>query len=343
MKLWKALCGLALIAALCVTEAGAFAQLPEFTHDHNLAEEQFIPPEGAATRGDCAGYLAGFVARQLGWDAEDLVSYMLEVHPERFPDAGAKADVLRALSISQGRGDGTFGPDSPLTRQEAAVFLARTYSAYGGELPKGDVSAFLDAEQIAPWAEDSVGALAAMGIFQGCGDGRFAPTEPFTHVQCVTTLERLWNNAPVSRKNGNVKPVVTYDEYMAYVDKLDADAKENNYGTYQVYQADGAQAGFLQLIVGGGTMSQHTRCQLVFRNGGVRTLYDLGVCDTGWGGLTAGAQLSEGKFSEDGKTFTCVMTLDRDVEGMGATHSHAAGRYQIVIDVETLAATAERL
>lgn len=337
---WRRACACLLAAAVVCTAGAGALFIPDLMHDHDRKEEQPLSPEEPATRGDCAEYLTAFVARQLGWDVKDLARYLRDAYGETLSDADENAAALCALGITKGRGDGTFGGAQPLTRQEAATFLARTYAVYGGELPAGGEISFMDGDEIAPWARDSVNALAELGVFLGYGDGRFAPTDPFTKWQCAATLERLYENAPVSRKNGNVTSPVTYDAYMAYVERQDQDCRRLNYGTSKESQVDGPVASFLRQTVAAGTMNQYTRCQFVYRDGGVRTIYDLGVCDTGCGVLSAGVSLSGEAFSEDGATFTCVMTLAREAD---YTHTHPAGRYQITIDVETLAATAEPL
>lgn len=340
MNKWKRACA-CLLAAVVLCTAGARALFaPDLMHDHDRKQEQPGSLEGGATRDDCAGYLTSFVAYQLGWDAKDLVRYLCDTHGEPLSDANENATALCALGIAKGRGDGTFGGALPLTRQEAATFLARAYAVYAGELPAGSGDTFADADQIAPWARGSVNALAEMGVFLGYGDGRFAPTDPFTKAQCVATLERLYKNAPVSRKNGNVTPPVAYDAYMAYVEQQDEDCHRLNYGTSKESRVDGPVASFVRQTVAAGTMNQYTRCQFVYRDGGVRTVYDLGVCDSGCGVLSAGVLLSEEGFSADGGTFTCVMTLTREAN---YNHTHPAGRYQITVDVRSLEATSRPL
>lgn len=105
-------------------------------------------------------------------------------------------DVARELGILQGRGDGELDPYASITRQEAAVMLARTLRSYreapeeAGELP------FADAGDIAPWAAADVALMYRLGVMNGVGEDRFDPLGTYTIEQCMASLVRLHENAP---------------------------------------------------------------------------------------------------------------------------------------------------
>lgn len=95
------------------------------------------------------------------------------------------------------REEGRLDPNGLLTRQEAAVFLARTYEAYGGEFTVPDNGpAYTDWDEVDIWAKDSVAFLSGAGVMQGYEDGRFCPKEFYTYEQCIISLLRLHENMP---------------------------------------------------------------------------------------------------------------------------------------------------
>jgi hypothetical protein len=94
------------------------------------------------------------------------------------------------IGVVQGVGDGNFAPDRGLTRQEAAVMLARLAYVAGQPLAE-QAPAFADNAQIAPWAFDAVGQMQASGIMGGVGDNMFAPQGDYTREQSIITILRL--------------------------------------------------------------------------------------------------------------------------------------------------------
>ena len=98
-----------------------------------------------------------------------------------YTDAVLKAN---AAGVMLGSG-GSVRPTDAITRQEAAVLLCRTLGLEGS----GDVTQFSDCAQIAAWASDAVGLMAAKGLIQGA-NGLFRPTEAITRAETVAILDR---------------------------------------------------------------------------------------------------------------------------------------------------------
>ncbi len=103
--------------------------------------------------------------------------------------------AANALGIVNGYGNGTFGPENSITRQEAAAILARTAQVL--ELPQNgaDLSAFTDHSQIGTWARESVAVCKELGVMQGTSDTAFSPLAPYTREQCIVTIKRLFETA----------------------------------------------------------------------------------------------------------------------------------------------------
>lgn len=173
-----------------------------------------------------------FVALQQHCDIsglESLVEFYLAEKTEdgyfmkdAFTDgADRESSLAFYLGMINGRGDSTFDPDGQITRQEAAVVLTRAYKVCGGALPQESekASSFTDEEKIADWAKESASALASWNVMDGMEDGSFLPDGNFTVEQCIVTFLRLYENAPVSRKNNNVTPLFTYEQALACEDR----------------------------------------------------------------------------------------------------------------------------
>lgn len=100
--------------------------------------------------------------------------------------------AANALGIVNGYGDGSFGPENSITRQEAAAILARTAQVLGLPQDGADISGFTDLSQIGEWARDSVAVCKALGVMYGTSDTTFDPRSPYTREQCVVTINRLF-------------------------------------------------------------------------------------------------------------------------------------------------------
>ncbi len=150
-------------------------------------------------RGDFAEKAASLVAIEFGSNLEcyrDIMCYRGQVANGE-PLYLTALDVAKNLGIIQGRGDGNWDEYSSITRQEAAVMLARTYRAYGGKVPKTLTAlTFTDRDDIADWAMADVQLMNHLGIMTGIEDNRFDPMGSYTSEQCLVTLLRLHEKAP---------------------------------------------------------------------------------------------------------------------------------------------------
>lgn len=255
---------------------------------------------------------------------------------DMFTDGNREVSTAYHLGLVEGRGDGTFDPEGLITRQEASAMLTRAYTVCGGILPEetGE-AAFPDGAEIAPWARESAAALAGWGVMGGTEDGLFDPAGHYSVEQCLVTFLRLYENGPVSRKNGNVPLLFTYDQCMAYLDKRAKELEEVGYGTYEKLRVEGPVATFVLHVNGAGSMHTGAAPYLVYRDGGMVKL-DMGVCNVmGTWDLSGGTDFQNCRFSEDGRTFFCDIPLTDDIGGPGEVLSHEKGLYHITIDVDT--------
>ncbi|WP_438435163.1 endo-1,4-beta-xylanase [Gorillibacterium sp. sgz500922] len=98
--------------------------------------------------------------------------------------AQAAIERLARQGIVSGYPDGTFRPDSAITRAEFVTLLANAFP-----LPEPAASAFADTR--GHWAERAIAQAAAAGIVQGDGGGRFKPDAPLTREELAAMLARL--------------------------------------------------------------------------------------------------------------------------------------------------------
>lgn len=85
--------------------------------------------------------------------------------------------------------DGKFMPNSYITRQDAAVMLARVLT-YKGHVINKQSYGFKDEASISAYAKDSVNAMAKLGLITGY-DGGFAPKDNTTRGQAAALLMRV--------------------------------------------------------------------------------------------------------------------------------------------------------
>ena len=140
---------------------------------------------------------AALVARTYGTDLDlylNVTSFRLQ-KASGWGTVGLYDPVLavaKELGILQGREDGSLDGATLITRQEAAVILARTYRACMGKVSDAlSPLSYDDSAQIASWAQEDVQLMTQLGILQGVGDNRFHPQGSYTVEQCFSSLVRL--------------------------------------------------------------------------------------------------------------------------------------------------------
>ena len=96
------------------------------------------------------------------------------------------------IGVVLGIGDNRFAPHDTLTREQAAVMLARLADAIDNPLSRR-VATFVDNVTISFWAIESVGQVQASRIMEGIGGNRFDPQGSYTREQSIVTIMRLFN------------------------------------------------------------------------------------------------------------------------------------------------------
>lgn len=144
------------------------------------------------SRGDFTVLLVNTVEKALGHELPQITS------TNRFSDV-ADVSIIKALDagIVNGAGDGTFGANDPITREQAASVLRRAMDYIGKETGKSyltastDLSAYADGAQVAVWHTQDVATMAASGIMQGA-QGRLSPQNSITVEESILLVLRLY-------------------------------------------------------------------------------------------------------------------------------------------------------
>ncbi len=92
--------------------------------------------------------------------------------------------TLASDGIASGMGDGTFGPDSTLTRAEFASFLVKAFHLKTDDTP----APFKDVRQ--HWAAQSIQAAYQAGLVKGMSETVFAPNRPVKRQEAATVIWR---------------------------------------------------------------------------------------------------------------------------------------------------------
>ena len=97
--------------------------------------------------------------------------------------------------IVSGYGDGTFGANDAITREQLASILYR-YAEYQGldVSARADLSTYSDANSVSPWATDVVRWANAEGLLNGVTSDTLAPQGLTTRAQAAAMLERFIEN-----------------------------------------------------------------------------------------------------------------------------------------------------
>ncbi|WP_195573635.1 SwmB domain-containing protein [Paenibacillus sp. 1001270B_150601_E10] len=148
-------------------------------------------PNKAITRGD----FAVLIAKGIGLDGDLDAS-------KRFRDvstSSAAAPYIGAAvkaGIISGHADGTFKPESVITREQIALMMNRTLIHTGNTIQLSRpvsqwMASFTDRNQISTSAQDAVAKTMEAGIIQGLTYNTFGPRQQATRAQAAVMVKRL--------------------------------------------------------------------------------------------------------------------------------------------------------
>lgn len=100
-----------------------------------------------------------------------------------------------ANNIVGGYGNGLFGPDDPITREQLAAILYRyaQYKSYD-TTASADLSRYTDLGQLSEWAQEAVAWANSEGIISGTSAVTLAPKDSATRAQAAAMMMRFCEN-----------------------------------------------------------------------------------------------------------------------------------------------------
>lgn len=193
-------------AANSVNSAVSWGLVPEEVqgrYQDNMTREDF-----AILLDEVCNDVSGGKMTFIHWDNYNANGYNDEGHP--FTDTENFAVKRMYLAgIMAGIGDGKFGPDQILTREQAATMIDNLFTFCSKPLPAASPT-FADNGSISDWAYDSVGKIQAAGIMSGMGNNQFVPQGYYTREQGIVTALKAYNilvgNAPMGTGNTGDTP-----------------------------------------------------------------------------------------------------------------------------------------
>lgn len=156
-----------------VTQRGLFS---------GVSETQFAPSQ-SMTRGMLVSVLYRFNGTS---------------HTGSSPFADVSSDAWYSNAVSwayannlvSGVSDTSFAPNTPITREQAAVMLAR-YLKFSGVALESGTPDFQDTASISGYAKESVGAMQKAGLLSGDNEGNFRPDAQITRAEIASIFMRL--------------------------------------------------------------------------------------------------------------------------------------------------------
>ncbi len=154
----------------------------------NGYEDGTFKPDQNITRAE----FSAIVYRILGLEvAEDGVLYD-DTTGHWAEDIIATMSLPEGYGMLRGYGDGNFGPNDLITREQAVAIIARAKSAVWVAAEEDAKDVFTDAEDISWWFDGEMDAAVTNGLITGYQDGSYKPLEFTTRAEACVLLARAW-------------------------------------------------------------------------------------------------------------------------------------------------------
>lgn len=181
-------------------------------YEHNAYikgyEDGTFRPDATITRAETASML--YVVLEKSNTTAGLTFSDLENEAWYIPAIKAMTET----GIIKGYEDGTFRPNTDITRAEFTAMIMRTETVQKfAELPFSDVSADL-------WSADYIYSAYKAGYIKGYEDGTFKPDNPITRAEAVKIINSVLDRTDFSNETNPFSDVSS--EHWAYKQILEA-------------------------------------------------------------------------------------------------------------------------
>ncbi len=145
-------------------------------------EHQRLNPKHNITRAEMAAVLV----RLLGADEKGDLSVFPDVNPAAWYYDELSAAYASGIFVGSG---GKMLPNEPITREQAAVTLCRTFGIVSED--RSAYTAFSDGGRVSSYARDSISALREQGLMNGYTDGSVRPQAYITRAEVAQLLYNI--------------------------------------------------------------------------------------------------------------------------------------------------------
>lgn len=112
------------------------------------------------------------------------------------------------VGITTGIGNGKFGPDILLTREQLAVLMVNTLELANLEVKASDGYTFVDEGDFSSWAKDKIYIAKANGIINGVGNDTFNSQGQASIEQALIITNKILVAYPDSRAGGKLAHII---------------------------------------------------------------------------------------------------------------------------------------
>lgn len=143
-------------------------------------------PQNRITRAEFAAMLT----RALGLSEADEVQFSDVKSTDWF--AGAVGAASKAGMV-EGFENGTFQPNSGITREQMAVMISRAinFAGHSGTVDQADLARFKDSSTISGWAKEAIAQSINTSILNGMTDHTLVPQARATRAEATVMLKRM--------------------------------------------------------------------------------------------------------------------------------------------------------
>lgn len=224
VKLWKGLLICLLICLLGVQAAAeepvrSFSDVPQEAWYADAVA--FVAVNGIMNgTGDDTFDPAGSVSRGM---FVTMLGRFEGIHPAQYSGSDFKDVAVNAWhapyiawaveqGLVTGYGNGSFGPQDDVTREQMAVIFVRYLRGKGftPQRTQPDEAAFTDAAQVSAYAKDAVTLLQQAGVLQGDAQGKYSPRQTVSRAEAATMFMRMTQTPLEPLEQAAVEPSTVF-------------------------------------------------------------------------------------------------------------------------------------